>query len=51
MPEDLSAEQLNSKQVSRPVYLQSGHVYFMQNKRRKVNALFEVTRVGVLRDF
>jgi|GEM_PF-2037098 len=43
--EALSMQMLEPKKVSRPVYLQSGHVYFMQNKRRKVNALFEVIRM------
>jgi hypothetical protein len=43
--EDLSIEMLEPKKLSRPVFLQSGHVYFMQNKRRKVNALFEVVLI------
>lgn len=39
---DLIEDRLQPKKISRPVYLNDGHVYFIQNQRRKVNALFEV---------
>lgn len=43
--EDLLPEALDAKKISRPIFLQSGRTYFMQNIRREVNALFEVKEI------